>query len=145
LPVPVDDDWPPTEPYMADVERGVVVRKGLSGGRAGPPTREMPDRAALLRSPAVDGSCPSPVEVLRASGVEHVVSEHPPIHGQADVERILRLPPDRLLKTVVFRRARGGYVLVALPAASRVSYPRLAAAVGIPRAEPRQAEPEDLV
>jgi len=85
----------------------------------------------------------TPLDVLEASGVAYAVQEHVPILGQADVERELGLPVDRLLKTMVFC-AGETVVLAALPVHGRVNYGRLARAVGVPRSALRQAAPEDL-
>lgn len=86
----------------------------------------------------------TPIEVLESAGVEFTLMAHPPIVGQADAERILGLPVERLLKTMVFRSATGTFILVALPAPARVSYPRLSAVVGVPRARLKQADGHDL-
>jgi Cys-tRNA(Pro)/Cys-tRNA(Cys) deacylase len=86
----------------------------------------------------------SPIELLRANGVAHQVSEHAPIRTYDDVQRVLGLPPDRLLKTMVFRTAAGRFLLVALPVLHRVSYGKLARAAGVPRAQLRQADAADL-
>lgn len=84
-----------------------------------------------------------PLDVLEASEVGYRVLEHVPILGQADVERELGLPVDRLLKTMVFR-AGETIVLAALPVHGRVNYGSLARAVGVQRSTLRQAGPEDL-
>jgi Cys-tRNA(Pro)/Cys-tRNA(Cys) deacylase len=82
--------------------------------------------------------------VLRASGAEHVVIEHEPIRTQADVDRVLSLPAERRLKTMVFRGPDDRFFLVALLESRRVSYPLLSRAVGVPRARLRQADAADL-
>ena len=84
-----------------------------------------------------------PVDVLQASGVAFSVQEHAPIMGQANAERVLGLPADQMLKTMVFR-ADAATVLVALPARRRVHYGKFARAVGVQRSVLRQAEPDDL-
>jgi Cys-tRNA(Pro)/Cys-tRNA(Cys) deacylase len=86
----------------------------------------------------------SPIELLRTNGVAHEVHEHPPIRKYEDVQRVLGLPPEQLLKTMVFRTSEGRFLLVAVPVLHRVSYGKLARAAGVPRARLRQADAGDL-
>lgn len=86
---------------------------------------------------------PAPGQILRTAGVTFTSFTHPPIRTHEDIERVLKLPPDRLLKTMAFR-AGDGFVLASLPIVSRVAYGPLAKAVGMPRSRLRQAGPEDL-
>ncbi|EIV92379.1 hypothetical protein FraQA3DRAFT_1928 [Frankia sp. QA3] len=86
----------------------------------------------------------SPEQVLQAAGVPFTAMDHDPVVGRADAELLLGLPTERLLKTMVFRNADGGFVLAALPVTGRVDYGRLARAAGTSRAKLSQAAPEDL-
>jgi Cys-tRNA(Pro)/Cys-tRNA(Cys) deacylase len=72
------------------------------------------------------------------------VTEHAPIRGFEDAVGQLHLPPERLLKTIVFRASAGGFVLAALAAARHLSYGGLARAAGVPRAQLRQATADDM-
>lgn len=85
----------------------------------------------------------SPEQILAAAGAEYTAFDHPPIRTLEDIERILKLPPDRLLKTMAFRTP-DGFVLAALPVLARVAYGALARAAGLSRSSLRQAGPEDL-
>lgn len=85
----------------------------------------------------------SPEELLTEAGVEYTAFDHPPIRTLQDIERVLKLPIDRLVKTMAFR-IPDGFLLAALPIGARVSYGALARAAGLPRSAFRQAEPGDL-
>jgi Cys-tRNA(Pro)/Cys-tRNA(Cys) deacylase len=85
----------------------------------------------------------SPEEILIAAGVEYSAFDHPPIRTLEDIDRVLKLPPDRLLKTMAFRTP-DGFVLAALPILARVAYGPLARAAGRPRSALKQAGPDDL-
>ena len=50
------------------------------------------------------------------------------------------IPPHRLLKTLVVRRAAGSYVLVLLPGPAQLSWPKLRAHLGISRVSLPDAE-----
>lgn len=85
----------------------------------------------------------SPEQILTAANVEHTAFDHPPIRTLEDIERMLKLPTDRLLKTMALRTP-DGFVLAALPILARVAYGPLARAAGQPRSALRQAGPDDL-
>ncbi len=85
----------------------------------------------------------SPEEILTAAGVDYTAFNHPPIRTLQDIERLLKLPTDQLLKTMAFRTP-DGFLLAALPILARVAYGALARAAGLPRSALRQAGPDDL-
>lgn len=85
----------------------------------------------------------TPEEILTAAGVEHTAFDHPPIRTLQDIERVLQLPPDRLVKTMAFRTP-DGFLLAALPILARVAYGALARTAGLPRSALHQAGPDDL-
>ena len=85
----------------------------------------------------------SPEEILIMAGVEYTAFDHPPIRTFEDIDRVLKLPPDRLLKTMAFRTP-DGFLLAALPILARVAYGALARAAGRSRSALRQAGPDDL-
>ena len=82
-------------------------------------------------------------EILIAAGVEYTAFDHPPIRTLEDIDRVLKLPQDRLLKTMAFRTP-DGFLLAALPILARVAYGALARAAGRPRSALRQADQDDL-
>jgi Cys-tRNA(Pro)/Cys-tRNA(Cys) deacylase len=85
----------------------------------------------------------TPLDVLKDSRLTHSVRQHVPIIGRDDAERELGLPTERLLKTMVFR-AGDTMVLAALQVHGRVSYGKLARAIGVSRSTLRPADAEDL-
>lgn len=85
----------------------------------------------------------SPEEILTAAGVEYTAFDHPPIRTLQDIEQILKLPAEHLVKTMAFRTP-DGFLLAALPMLDRVAYGALARAAGLPRSALQQAGPDDL-
>lgn len=73
------------------------------------------------------------VSKLMASGKEYEILEHAPVVTIADVINVLGLARERLLKTLVFRRKTGLWVLAVLHGDDRLDYSKLAAAVGVSR------------
>jgi Cys-tRNA(Pro)/Cys-tRNA(Cys) deacylase len=82
--------------------------------------------------------------ILRTENCQHRIHEHQPIVTVA--EAVARVPEltENLLKTVVFRKKSGTWVLAALFHNRRVDYKKLAEAVGINRRDLRPVSPADV-
>ncbi len=72
---------------------------------------------------------------LDAAGAAYSIHAHAPSVTIADADANLAFPVERLLKTIVFRNKRGGWVLAGLCGYAQVDYKRLAEAVGINRTQ----------
>ncbi|WP_447008046.1 aminoacyl-tRNA deacylase [Saccharothrix isguenensis] len=88
-------------------------------------------------------SGPTPAQILEAAGVRFSSFTHVPIRTYEDIERELRLPADRLLKTLAFRTDEG-FVLVSMPMVMPAGYGKIAKAAGVSRSKLRRAGDDDL-
>jgi Cys-tRNA(Pro)/Cys-tRNA(Cys) deacylase len=88
------------------------------------------------------------IQRLAERGIAFRVHEHVVSRTVADAVATLPFPPEQYLKTVVFRVKNGPWVLAACRGADRVKYRKLAAALGVKRAEivqPARDEVEDAL
>ncbi|WP_137930678.1 aminoacyl-tRNA deacylase [Mesorhizobium comanense] len=81
---------------------------------------------------------------LEERGAAFSVVTHRPLISFEDAKEILSLDPRNMVKTLVFRCADDSLALVALRAADRADYKKIASAIGERRAEMRMAD-ADLV
>jgi len=79
---------------------------------------------------------------LKESGVAYRLYEHAPSVTVAEAEAHLDFPVEQLLKTIVFRRKNGGWVLAALCGYQQVDYKKLAAVCGVSRDKLIRLAPE---
>jgi Cys-tRNA(Pro)/Cys-tRNA(Cys) deacylase len=84
------------------------------------------------------------LETLRQSGVPFTIHDHEISRSFAEGVARLPFPPELLLKTVVFTRP-GGWALVTLHGGDRVDYRALADALGVKRADLRQASADEIM
>jgi Cys-tRNA(Pro)/Cys-tRNA(Cys) deacylase len=77
---------------------------------------------------------------LAAAGVPHRIHAHAAAVTAAEARERLPFPAELALKTLAFR-CGGGWILAALRAADRVDYARLAAGLGVRRADLAAADP----
>lgn len=84
------------------------------------------------------------LSLLERAGVAWRVYVHEPVitleQARARVPRLC----ENLLKTVVFRRVHGGWVLAAVEAPRRIQYRQLAEALGINRTQLRTVAPAEV-
>ena len=80
---------------------------------------------------------PSPAERARAaiddSGITYRVTEHGPVRSLEEAAAARGLTPDRVLKTLVVRRADDDYLFVLVPGGRGISWPKLRALLGVSR------------
>ncbi|WP_433271673.1 aminoacyl-tRNA deacylase [Actinosynnema sp. CS-041913] len=88
-------------------------------------------------------SGPTPAQILEAAAVPFSSFPHAPIRTYEDIERELRLPAERLLKTLAFR-TDDGFVLVSMPMLLPAAYGKIAKAAGVSRSKLRRAGEADL-
>ncbi len=84
------------------------------------------------------------VQRLTERGVPFRIHEHVVSRTVADAMASLPFPPERYLKTVVFRVKNGPWVLAACRGQDRVDFRRLAEALGVKRAEIVQPAREEV-
>ncbi|WP_103339728.1 aminoacyl-tRNA deacylase [Amycolatopsis sp. CA-126428] len=88
-------------------------------------------------------SRPTPAQILLAAGVPFSSFTHAPIRTYEDIERELKLPAERLLKTLAFR-TEDRFILVSMPMLTPAGYGKIAKAAGVSRAKLRRAGEDDL-
>jgi Cys-tRNA(Pro)/Cys-tRNA(Cys) deacylase len=81
---------------------------------------------------------------LEASGVSFTIHEHATSRTYAEALDRLPFPPEQLLKIVAFVVGPDDWILVGLRGADRVDYRALADALGVRRADLRQAPPDEV-
>ncbi|MEG3613937.1 YbaK/EbsC family protein [Isoptericola haloaureus] len=79
-------------------------------------------------------------EALEASGAEFVITRHGRVGSLAEAAAARGVAPDRLLKTIVVRRAADDYLFVLVPGGRTISWPRLRALLGVNRLSLPDAE-----
>ena len=70
---------------------------------------------------------------IEASGLPHRVTTHGPVGSLEEAAAARGLTPDRVLKTLVVRRADGDYVFVLVPGGRSISWPKLRSVLGVSR------------
>jgi Cys-tRNA(Pro)/Cys-tRNA(Cys) deacylase len=82
--------------------------------------------------------------LLVSAGVDFTVHEHEPLVSYEEAKGALPFDPAAMVKGLVFRAPDGRYAIVALRAAHRADYKRIAGALGIRRAELRMATADEI-
>lgn len=82
--------------------------------------------------------------ILEAENCQYRIHEHLPIVTVAEAIAFVPGLTENLLKTVVFRKKSGTWVLAALAHNRRVNYKQLAEAVGINRRDLRPVSPTEV-
>lgn len=70
---------------------------------------------------------------IEATGIAFSVTEHGPVHSLAEAAHARGVTPDRVLKTLVVRRADDDHLLVLVPGGRSISWPKLRALLGVSR------------
>ncbi|RLV49633.1 hypothetical protein D9V37_06855 [Nocardioides mangrovicus] len=73
------------------------------------------------------------VAALEASGIAYEITRHGPVGSHAEAARARGVTPDRIVKTLVVRRAEDDYVLVLVPGDRQISWPKLRTLLGVSR------------
>lgn len=81
---------------------------------------------------------------LRERQVPHRVHVHAPIGGYESAKALLPFDPAAMVKGLAFRLTEGACAIVALRAADRADYRKIADALGVRRADLQLATPEDI-
>ncbi len=84
------------------------------------------------------------IALLTAQAVPFTIHEHRPSYTVADAEAQLPFPVERLLKTIAFKHKAGGWILAGVRGPDRVDYRKLAAAMGVKRADLVRLSPEEV-
>jgi len=84
------------------------------------------------------------VKRLDEQGVQYTIHAHEDSRTYADAVDKLPFPPERMLKTIVFRLKSGGWVLAACRGQDGLDYKKLAAAFGVKRDEVIRPSPDEL-
>lgn len=85
---------------------------------------------------------------LQAQDAKFTLHHHVPVFTMEDVLNNLQFPPDQLLKTLVFKVTSGLFILAVLRGSDKVSYGKLAKAVGVERSSlirPTKEEVEEFL
>jgi Cys-tRNA(Pro)/Cys-tRNA(Cys) deacylase len=83
------------------------------------------------------------VAALTAAGVDFRLHQHPPARN-FDELHLTGLDIETSAKTLAFTLPDGRMVLAAIPGTARLRYPKLAAALGVPRSALRPADEDAL-
>ncbi len=86
---------------------------------------------------------PTVKRFLEERGASYAVETHAPLISLDDAKSILSLDPAKMVKGLTFARP-GGFAIVALRAADRADYKKIADALGLRRADLRLADPIDV-
>ncbi|WP_425957023.1 aminoacyl-tRNA deacylase [Xylanimonas sp. McL0601] len=70
---------------------------------------------------------------LEASGVAFTITRHGPVGSLEEAAAARGLAPDQVLKTIVVRRGDGDFLLVLVPGARQIAWPRLRHLLGVSR------------
>ena len=84
------------------------------------------------------------VKKLDEKAATYTIHAHVDSRTFADAVDKLAFPPERMLKTIVFRLKSGGWVLVACRGQDGLDYKKLAAAFGVKRDEVVRPSPDEL-
>ena len=82
--------------------------------------------------------------ILERGAASFKVHRHAPLISYEDARSALPFDPARMVKGLAFRAPDGRYAIVALRAADRADYKRIADALGIRRADLRMATAEEI-
>jgi Cys-tRNA(Pro) deacylase len=77
---------------------------------------------------------------LDATGIGHVIVRHGPVASLQEAAEARGVTPDRVIKTLVVRRAADDYVFVLVPGDRQISWPKLRALLGVNRLSMPDAE-----
>lgn len=77
---------------------------------------------------------------IEASGLPFEVTEHGPVSSLAEAAAARGVTPDRILKSIVVRRAAGDFRFVLVPGGRSISWPKLRTLLGVNRASMPSAE-----
>ena len=79
----------------------------------------------------------SPAERARAAidatGVRYVLTQHGPVSSLEEAAAARGVTPDRIVKSLVVRRADDDYLIVLVPGGRTISWPKLRALLGVSR------------
>jgi Cys-tRNA(Pro)/Cys-tRNA(Cys) deacylase len=84
------------------------------------------------------------VKRLNEQKAQYTIHEHVDSRTFADAVDKLPFPPERMLKTIVFRLKSGGWVLAVCRGQDGLDYKKLAAAFGVKRDEVVRPNPDEL-
>ena len=70
---------------------------------------------------------------LEASGLRFRITRHGPVRSLAEAAAARRLPPERIIKTLVVRRGPDDYLFVLVPGGRTISWPKLRALLEVSR------------
>jgi Cys-tRNA(Pro)/Cys-tRNA(Cys) deacylase len=84
-------------------------------------------------------------EIVRHSGLPHVIHEHQATRTIDDAARNLSFDIYRIVKTIAFRTRDGRLILAALRGTRRVDYARLAPLVGVNRRDLAPLSPDEVL
>ncbi len=71
---------------------------------------------------------------IEATGVAFTVTQHGPVRSLEEAAAARGLTPDRVIKSIVIRRAADDFLFVLLPGGRTISWPKLRALLGVSRA-----------
>ncbi len=77
---------------------------------------------------------------IEAAGVAFEVTEHGPVSSLAEAAAARGLTPDRVLKSIVVRRADDDFLFVLVPGGRTISWPKLRALLAVSRLSMPSAE-----
>ena len=84
------------------------------------------------------------VQRLKQQSAQYTIHEHEDSRTYADAVDKLPFPPERMLKTIVFRLKSGVWILAACRGQDGLDYKKLAAAFDVKRDEVVRPSPEEL-
>jgi Cys-tRNA(Pro)/Cys-tRNA(Cys) deacylase len=84
------------------------------------------------------------VKRLDEQAAQYTIHEHEDSRTFADAVDKLPFPPERMLKTIVFRLKSGGWILAACRGQDGLDYKKLATAFGVKRDEVVRPSPDEL-
>ena len=90
-----------------------------------------------------EGHLPTAIAALSDAGVSFVVHRHPAARNAEELH-LTGLDVNTSAKTLAFTAGDERIILAAIPGLARLRYPKLAAALGVPRSALRPAGPEVL-
>ena len=76
---------------------------------------------------------PRAVAALRALGIDHHATRHPPARSLAEAAEMRGLTPTDIVKTMVVRRGEDDYLFVLVGGDREIAWPKLRALLGVSR------------
>lgn len=70
---------------------------------------------------------------LVAAGVQHTIVRHGPVGSLEEAAQLRGVTPDRIVKTLVVRRADDDFLFVLVPGDRQISWPKLRSLLGVSR------------